>query len=87
MNDLDAFLKSVGERIQRIREEKGMTRKELGLAIGLTESSANAGIYGIETTGRAIQIDTIYGIAQAFGLSPGFLLDGGQLHIEKKVDV
>lgn len=85
--EIESFLRAVGERIQRIREEKGMTRRELGLAVGLAESSANAGIYNIETAGRATQIDTLYAIAGALGVTPGFLLDGGELHIAKTVTV
>lgn len=87
MDNAETFLKAVGERIQRIREEKGLSRRELGMAIGLSESSASAGVYGIETTGRALQIDTLYNVASALGVTPGFLLDGGELRIEKSVDV
>jgi transcriptional regulator with XRE-family HTH domain len=85
--DLEAFLLAVGTRVQRVREARGLSRRDLGLAIGSTETSANAAIHGIETGGRATQIDTIFKVAAALNVSPGFLLDGGELNIVRKVDV
>ena len=85
--ELDTFLKGVGHRIEAVREARGLTRRELGIAIGLGEPSASAGVYGVEMSGRATQIDTIFKLAKALGVTPGFLLDGGELTLEKKVSV
>ncbi len=85
--ELEAFVLGVGTRIQRVREARGLSRRDLGIAIGLNEQSANPGVHGVETSGRATQIDTLYRIAKALGVSPGFLLDGGSLEIVRKVDV
>ena len=81
--DLDTFLRQVGERIERVRTIRGLSRKELGLAIGSTEVSANPTINAIETRGQGTQIDTIFKIAAALGVTPGFLLDGGELTITR----
>jgi len=85
--DIETFLKGVGGRIEAVREARGLTRRELGIAIGLGEPSASAGVYGVEMSGRATQIDTIFKIAKALDVTPGFLLDGGDLEIKRKVTV
>ena len=85
--EVEEFLKSVGERIAKVREVRGMTRLELGLAIGMNEASANAGVYSVETAGMGTQIDTIFRIANALAVSPGFLLDGGELTISTTTTV
>lgn len=79
--EVEEFLNKVGARIAKVREFRGMSRKDLGLAIGMKEASANAGIYAVETGGHGTQIDTIFRIANALAVSPGFLLDGGELTV------
>jgi transcriptional regulator with XRE-family HTH domain len=81
--ELDVFLRTVGERIEKVRCIRGLTRKELGVLIGSTEVSANPTINAIETRGQGTQIDTIFKIAQALDVSPGFLLDGGEITISR----
>lgn len=81
--ELETFLRQVGERIERVRTIRGMSRKELGVAIGSTEVSANPTINAVETRGQGTQIDTIFKIAQALNVTPGFLLDGGDLTISR----
>ena len=79
---LTDFQMEVWKRIQNIREFRGISRRELGEAIGLHGNSANTGIYAVEVSGAATRIDTIFKVAQVLGVTPGFLLDGGDLRIE-----
>ena len=81
-DELPVFLASVGDRIRKLREFHGMSRAELGEAIGLSGASANNGIYAVENNGNATRSDTLFKIARVLGVSPGFLLDGGELRIE-----
>lgn len=82
--DVDVFLKSVGDRIRKLREFRGLTRAELGEAIGLSGASANTGVYALENNGAATRADTLYKVARVLGVSPGFLLDGGEIKVEHK---
>lgn len=81
--ELSAFLTSVGDRVRNIREFRGLSRRELGEAIGLRGNSANTGVYALEVQGGATRIDTIFKVARVLGVKPGFLLDGGDLRIEQ----
>jgi transcriptional regulator with XRE-family HTH domain len=83
--DVEAFMKKVGERIQQVREFRGLTRREFGEAMGLRGESANTGVYALEAHGRGTRIDTIYKAAHILNVSPGFLLDGGELKVERVV--
>jgi transcriptional regulator with XRE-family HTH domain len=76
-----AFLKTVGARIEKIREIRGMTRNDLASATG----TAYASIYSVERHHNGTQIDTIFKIAKALGVTPGALLDGVTLTVEKRV--
>ena len=40
---------AVGDRIKRARNFRGMTQKELGIAIGFEEKSADIRMYSSET--------------------------------------
>lgn len=81
-NDTKTFLFSVGKRIQNIREFRGMSRKEFGEALGLQGNSASTGVYALETYGGATRLDTVYRAARILNVTPGFLLDGGDLRTE-----
>ncbi len=81
--EVNAFLATVGERIQKVREFRGLTRREFGEALGLKGNSASTGIYALETGGNATRLDTLYKSARILGVTPGFLLDGGELKVEK----
>lgn len=83
--EVEAFMKKVGERIQQVREFRGMTRRAFGEAMGLKGESANTGIYALEANGRGTRIDTVYKAARILDVSPGFLLDGGELKVERIV--
>jgi transcriptional regulator with XRE-family HTH domain len=80
-NDVETFLSSVGKRIQNLREFRGLSRREFGEALGLQGNSAGTGVYALEVGGAATRIDTIYKAAKVLDVTPGFLLDGGDLHI------
>jgi DNA-binding Xre family transcriptional regulator len=80
---LPPFLTGVGHRIQKVREFRGMTRKELGERLGLIANSANTGVYALEVNGGGIRISTIYKLACILDVSPGFLLDGGDLVVKR----
>jgi transcriptional regulator with XRE-family HTH domain len=77
------FLDTVGKRIEKVRELRGLTREEVANKTGLTY----AGIYAAETKGHGTQIDTLFKIASALEVKPGFLLDGGTLTITRPTDV
>lgn len=77
------FLETVGKRIEQIRELRGLSREEVATLTDLTY----AGIYAAETKGHGTQIDTIYKIATALDVSPGFLLDGGTLKVVRPTEV
>ena len=81
--EVSAFRSGVGDRIRNIREFRGLSRRELGEAIGLRGNSAGTGVYALEMHGGATRIDTIFKVAMVLGVSPGFLLDGGDLRIEQ----
>ena len=82
--ELSAFLVAVGQRIQRVREFRKMSRTSLGeVALGLTGPSANTSVNAIETHGGGTRISTIYKIARVLEVSPGFLLDGGDLVVSR----
>ena len=80
-NEVHDFLKTVGARIEKIRELRNMTRNDLAGATGTSYAS----IYSVERHANGTQIDTIYKIAKALGVTPGALLDGVTLTVEKKV--
>jgi transcriptional regulator with XRE-family HTH domain len=81
--DMTEFLDTVAERIQKVREFRGMSRRELGEALGLSGNSANTSVYAIEVGGNSPRLGTIYKLAKALDVSPGFLLDGGELKVAK----
>jgi hypothetical protein len=82
--ELNSFLRAVGARIQRVREFRGISRTSLGeAALGLTGPSANTSVNAIETHGAGTRISTIYKIARVLEVSPGFLLDGGDLVVSR----
>lgn len=85
--EVDGFTKKVGERIQQVREFRGMTRRAFGEAMGLKGESANTGVYALEVNGGATRLDTIYKAARILDVSPGFLLDGGELKVERVVSI
>lgn len=80
---LQPFLVSVGQRIQKVREFRGLSRTDLGERLGLQGNSRNTGVYAIEMSGGGTRISTIYKVAAILDVSPGFLLDGGDLVVKR----
>lgn len=82
-SSVQSFLDTVGKRMEKVRELRGLTREEVANKTGLTY----AGIYAAETKGHGTQIDTLFKIATALDVKPGFLLDGGTLTVTRPTDV
>jgi transcriptional regulator with XRE-family HTH domain len=82
-NTIPDFLTAVGQRIEKVRELRGLTRDELATRAAMTY----AGVYAVETKGHGTQIDTLYKIAVALDVSPGFLLDGGSITVTRPTEV
>jgi len=61
---------SVGNRIKKIRNMCGMTQKELGLAIGFDEKSADIRIAQYESGVRTPKENIITNIANALKINP-----------------
>ena len=78
-DDEATFLRTVGNRIKRIREMQGLSTSEVGARLGMNPASAPAGVAQIESGKHGTQIDTIFRVASALGVTPGLLLDGGEV--------
>jgi len=66
---------TVGENIKRIRKEKGLTQKELGELLDMTQSA----IGQFENDKTSPKTDTIEKIASALGVSPSELMKGNSI--------
>lgn len=74
----------IGEKIRKIRTEKGMTMRELGIQVlpGYSDYAIKVRIQEIETASKyrkdgqtyGIRIGTLYAIAFALGVTPSSLL-------------
>lgn len=60
----------IGERIRRIRMKRGMTQKELGLALGFPENSADVRIAQYESGKRKPKEDVILQLAAVLRVDP-----------------
>ena len=61
---------AIGERIRFIRKLRKLTQKQLGIAIGFPESSADVRMAQYETGTRTPKEDLTKAIANIFGVSP-----------------
>ena len=61
---------TIGERIKRIRMKRGMTQKELGLALGFPERSADVRIAQYESGTRKPKDDLIAQMAAILHVNP-----------------
>jgi len=61
---------TIGEKIRRIRTFRGMTQKELGIAIGLDEKGADNRIAQYETDYRVPKKDLLDKIAHVLDINP-----------------
>lgn len=66
---------TVGENIRRIRKERGLTQKELGELLDMTQSA----IGQFENDKTSPKTDTIERIASALGVSPSELMKGNSM--------
>lgn len=65
---------TIGERIKRVRMKRGMTQKELGIALGFPDRSADVRIAQYESGSRTPKEDLIRQIAAIFhGIPTPFL--------------
>lgn len=69
----------IGERLKRIREFRGMTQKELGLAIGFSDSTARVRIGQYENGQRMSKKDTADAIAKVLNCNPINFYDSADL--------
>lgn len=63
---------TLGKNLERVRLEKGLSRRALGLRAGLSEDT----IYKIERGRRSPRIGTLLWLTQALGVDVDVLLEG-----------
>ena len=61
---------AIGQRIKYFRNLKGMTQKELGLAVGFTDKTSDVRIAQYESETRVPKEDMLKSIAEVLGVSP-----------------
>lgn len=61
----------VGERVRKLREQRGLKQHELGNAIGVRQST----ISEIERGGNQPSVPVLCKLADYFSVKPGFFLD------------
>ena len=66
---------AVGDRIKRVRNFRGMTMKELGMAVGFDEKSADVRIAQYENNSRKPKEELMRKIAVALDVSVAYLED------------
>ena len=66
---------NTGERIKRIRVKRGMTQKELGIAVGFPERSADVRIAQYESGTRKPKEDLVNALARVLNVSPHAIAD------------
>lgn len=65
---------AVGDSIKKIRNLRGMTQKELGLAIGFGEKTADVRMAQYESGTRTPKEDTVIKIAEVLNVNPDYLV-------------
>lgn len=63
---------TTGEKIKKLRTDRGLTQEELGKLVGVQKSAINKWEKGLVTN---IKRDTLKALAGVFGVSPADLLD------------
>ena len=61
---------TVGKKIQYLRKQQHMTQKQLGLAVGFSESTADVRIAQCESGARAPKAQLIHRIASGLEVDP-----------------
>jgi transcriptional regulator with XRE-family HTH domain len=64
--------KSFGDRVRRLRKERGLSQEGLALASGIDRSY----IGGVERGERNISLLSIIAISRGLGVKPHYLLEG-----------
>lgn len=72
----------IGDKIRKARNFRGITQKELGLAIGFDEKSADVRIAQYETDKRKPKEDLIKKIAQVLDVNFRYLYDPPKINAE-----
>jgi transcriptional regulator with XRE-family HTH domain len=65
----------IGDKIHRIRDFRGMTQKQLGMAVGFDEKSADVRIAQYESGTRTPKQALVELLAKALDVNPRFLAD------------
>lgn len=65
-------MKTVGERLKELREDRGLTQSELGDAIQVRQTT----ISEIERGSNMPSLRVLYKLADFFNVQPGHFLDG-----------
>lgn len=73
-----SFVATVGERLAAARQQRGLTRKALGIAAQLTGQT----VANIETGRMIPQVHTVEMLAGALGVSPSWLAFGDPVGID-----
>ena len=63
----------IGDKIHRIRDFRGMTQKQLGMAVGFDEKSADVRIAQYESGTRTPKQPLVEKLAEALDVNPNFL--------------
>ena len=63
---------TIGEKIKRLRLERGMTQEELGKSIGVQKAAINKYETGVVVN---LKKETIQGLARALDVNPVWLMD------------
>ena len=63
----------IGDKIKRIRKFRGITQKELGIAVGFDEKSADVRIAQYETGTRTPKQDLVEKIAEVLDVNPLYI--------------
>ena len=66
---------NIGERIKRIRTLRGMTQKDLGIALGFSERSADVRVAQYESGSRTPKEDVIQEMAKVLKVKPKAIAD------------
>lgn len=69
-----------GDRLERLRKEKGLNKKELSFMLGFT-----ANVYGAyEREDRRPSIETLMFLAKLYGVSLDYLISGKNYYIDSE---
>ena len=70
-----SVIMNIGERIKRIRTLRGMTQKDLGIALGFPERSADVRVAQYESGSRTPKEDVVQEMAKVLKVKPKAIAD------------